>query len=155
MSSSRRGPPKSASTRRRPAKASGTPAPKAQRRYRLEFLESALREWRALDGSIREVLKKHLAQRLETPHFPGSELHGPLAGCYKIKLRAQGYRLVYQVRDEVMVVLVIAVDRRDKDKVYRAALARMDALRVQEPTAPSPTAASPRTPAPSRARRSP
>lgn len=57
--------------------------------------------------------------------MPGAELHGALADCYKIKLRKQGYRLVYQVRDDALVVLVIAVDRRDKDKVCQAALARI------------------------------
>ncbi|MBK6982063.1 MAG: type II toxin-antitoxin system RelE/ParE family toxin [Betaproteobacteria bacterium] len=100
----------------------------ATRRYRLEFLQSALREWRALDGSVKSIFKKHLEIRLKTPHFAGSELRGSLAGCYKIKLRAQGYRLVYQVRDEVLVVLVIAIDRRDKDKVYEAALNRVQEL---------------------------
>jgi mRNA interferase RelE/StbE len=109
---------------------------KPGRRYRLEFLESALREWRALDGSVKEIFKKHLASRLAAPHSPGSELHGALAGCYKIKLRAQGYRLVYQVRDKVLVVLVIAIDRRDKDKVYRAALKRVQDL-VKDAVEPS------------------
>jgi mRNA interferase RelE/StbE len=101
---------------------------KSGRRYRLEFLESALREWRALDGSVKVIFKKHLANRLVTPHSSGPELHGALAGCYRIKLRAQGYRLVYQVRDKVLVVLVIAIDRRDKDKVYQAALKRIQDL---------------------------
>ena len=95
-------------------------------RFRLEFLESALREWKSLDGSVKDIFKKHLEARLQNPHFPGSELHGALAGCYKIKLRSQGYRLVYQVRDEILVVLVIAIDRRDKDKVYKAALKRIE-----------------------------
>jgi mRNA interferase RelE/StbE len=116
---------KPARTKAAAARASAAGAPS---RYRLEFLESALREWQALDGSVKGVFKKQLEARLENPHFPGSELHGPLAGCYKIKLRAQGYRLVYQVRDEVLVVLVIAIDRRDKDKVYQAALRRIEGL---------------------------
>lgn len=118
MSSSRRG--------KRGASDARAKTAQTVRKYKLEFLESALREWRALDGSVRIVLKKHLASRLENPRFPGSELHGPLAGCYKIKLRAQGYRLVYQVRDAILVVLVIAIDRRDKDKVYQAALKRIE-----------------------------
>jgi len=113
----------------RPKSATATPAARdVAGRFRLEFLESALREWRALDGSIKDIFKKQLAARLDNPHFPGSELHGQLAGCYKIKLRAQGYRLVYQVRDDVLVVLVIAIDRRDKDKVYKAALKRIENL---------------------------
>ena len=94
-------------------------------RYQLEFLESALAEWKSLDGSVRQVLKKLLEKRLESPRVPGAELHGELADCYKIKLRKQGYRLVYQVRDETLVVLVIAVNRRDKDKVYQAAVERI------------------------------
>ncbi len=105
------------------------------RQFRLEFLESALREWRGLDGSVKEIFKKQLAARLVNPHLPGSELHGPLAGCYKIKLRSPGYRLVYQVRDDVLVVLVIAIDRRDKDKVYQSALKRIEDL-LKEPESP-------------------
>jgi mRNA interferase RelE/StbE len=95
------------------------------RKFELEFLESALAEWQRLDGSVREVLKKLLEKRLANPRVPGAELHGELDNCYKIKLRKQGYRLVYQVRDKALVVLVIAVDRRDKDKVYESALARL------------------------------
>lgn len=94
-------------------------------KYQLEFLASALDEWKALDGAVRQVLKKLLEKRLDNPRMPGGELHGELADCYKIKLRKQGYRLVYQVRDNALVVLVIAVDRRDKDKVYQAAMARI------------------------------
>ncbi len=97
-------------------------------KFRLEFLESALAEWQRLDGSVRAPLKKLLEKRLLVPRVPGAELHGELGDCYKIKLRKQGYRLVYQVRDKALVVLVIAVDRRDKDKVYRSALARVQAL---------------------------
>ena len=97
---------KSARPKAAAARASAADAPQ---RYSLEFLESALREWQALDGSVKAVFKKQLEARLENPHFPGSELHGALSGCYKIKLRAQGYR-------------------RDKDKVYQAALRRIEAL---------------------------
>ena len=100
-------------------------APAKTARYQLEFLESALDEWKSLDGSVRQILKKLLGKRLETPRTPGAELHGELTDCYKIKLRKQGYRLVYQVRDDMLVVLVIAVDRRDKDKVYQAAQDRI------------------------------
>ena len=101
-----------------------TPASK----YHLEFLVSALDEWNRLDGSIRPLLKKLLEKRLAAPRVPGAELRGELADCYKIKLRKQGYRLVYQVRDKALVVLVIAVDRRDKDKVYQSAVARIRRL---------------------------
>jgi mRNA interferase RelE/StbE len=32
--------------------------------------------------------------------------------CYKIKLRAAGYRLVYQVEDKTVTVIVVAVGKR-------------------------------------------
>jgi mRNA interferase RelE/StbE len=40
---------------------------------------------------------------------------------YKIKLRSVGYRLVYEVRDQVLLVVVIAVGKREHDDVYRQA----------------------------------
>jgi mRNA interferase RelE/StbE len=52
-------------------------------------------------------------------------LHGDLHGCYKIKLRKQGYRLVYLVEDEVLVVLVLAIDRREDLAAYHAAMLRL------------------------------
>lgn len=94
-------------------------------RYRLQFRPEALAEWNALDGSVKEVLRKLLKKRLEQPRLPGAELRGDLRDCYKIKLLKQGYRLVYQVRDDVLVVLVLAVSQREDMKVYRAAVERL------------------------------
>ena len=93
--------------------------------YRLKFLPEALDEWNALDGSVKSVLRKLLKTRLEQPHVPGAELHGALRDCYKIKLLKQGYRLVYQVEDDVLVVLVLAVAKREDQAVYRSAIERL------------------------------
>ena len=92
--------------------------------YRLRFHELALAEWRKLDRSIREPLKKKLAERLENPRVPASALSG-MPDCYKIKLRAVGYRLVYQVDDGVLLVTVVAVGRRDKNAAYLTAQGRI------------------------------
>ena len=54
------------------------------------------------------------------PHLPGSALKGPLVGCYKIKLRQQGYRLIYTVQDEVLIVLVLTISKRENNTVYLA-----------------------------------
>jgi mRNA interferase RelE/StbE len=88
--------------------------------YSLEFVESALKEWRKLAPGIRDQLKNKLRERLQNPHVPSARLHG-LPDCYKIKLRTAGYRLVYQVNDKTVVVTVIAVGKRDKGLVYRLA----------------------------------
>jgi len=100
---------------------------KAKHKYTLRFMPEALDEWRALDGSVKANLKKLLEKRLDNPHVPGGELHGPLAGCYKIKLRQQGVRLVYSVEDDHLLVTVVAVDRREDGVVYHSAVARLSA----------------------------
>ena len=92
--------------------------------YRLRFHEQALAEWQGLDGSVREPLKKKLAERLENPRVPASALSG-MADCYKIKLRSIGYRLIYRVDEDVVFVTVIAVGKRDKQQVYAAARSRL------------------------------
>ena len=88
--------------------------------YSLEFKESALKEWRKLDGSIREQFKKKPAERLERPRVPTAKLSG-IHDCYKIKLKNAGYRLVYQIDDQRIVVIVVAVGKRENMAVYRTA----------------------------------
>ncbi len=94
-------------------------------RYRLKFVPSAWAEWQALDGSVREPLRRLLKKRLDNPHVPGAELRGELRGYYKIKLRKQGFRLVYGVEDDVLVVMVMAIDKREDGLVYRSAANRL------------------------------
>ena len=93
--------------------------------YELEFHEAALKEWRRLDASIQTLFKKQLAKRLQTPHVPSARLHGALKNTYKIKLRDAGYRLVYEVIDQRLVVHVIAVGRRDHEAAYEQAAQRL------------------------------
>ena len=88
--------------------------------YNLKFLPTALKEWKKLDNSLQTQFKKKLAERLAKPHVPSSKLYG-FENHYKIKLRASGYRLVYEVIEKEIVVLVIAVGKRDKSTVYKKA----------------------------------
>lgn len=92
--------------------------------YELEFKESALKEWQKLDHSLRELFKKRLIERLDAPRVESARLTG-LPDCYKIKLRDAGYRLVYQVCDNQLVVVVIAVGKREKNQVYHNAKDRI------------------------------
>lgn len=99
--------------------------PAGKYKYRLFFVPSALQEWHDLDGSVKEPLRKLLRKRLDNPHVPGGALRGELEGYYKIKLRKQGYRLVYCVEDDMLIVMVMAVDKREDGVVYRSVLARL------------------------------
>lgn len=99
--------------------------PQQQYKYKLKFVPDALTEWNKLDGSVKEPLRKLLKKRLDQPFVPGSQLHGDLQHCYKIKLLKQGYRLVYVVEDDELVVLVLAVDKREDSTVYASAAERL------------------------------
>ncbi len=89
--------------------------------YRLEFLPSARNEWEKLGATLREQFKTKLAERLAYPRVPADSLRG-MTNHFKIKLRAAGYRLVYRVDDEAVVV--IAVGKREGSFVYQAAKRR-------------------------------
>ena len=41
-----------------------------------------------------------------------------MPNCYKIKLTSPGIRLVYRVEDERLVILVLAIGRRERDEAY-------------------------------------
>ena len=56
--------------------------------------------------------------------IPKSKLSGGV-NIHKIKLRKSGYRLVYQVSDQVVTVTVIAIGKREGNKVYDVALERL------------------------------
>ncbi len=91
--------------------------------YKLKFLPTALKEWKKLDNTIQAKFKKKLKERLTAPHVKGSRLSN-FKNHYKIKLRATGYRLVYEVIDEEIYILVIAVGKREKNIVYKKARKR-------------------------------
>ncbi len=91
--------------------------------FDLRFKEEALTEWQRLDGSVREQFKKKLAERLAHPRVPAARLSGQ-PDRYKIKLRSAGFRLVYEVRDAQVVVVVIAVGKRERNAVYGVAAKR-------------------------------
>jgi len=85
--------------------------------YKLKFLPAALKEWEKPGAPIKSQFKKKLAERLETPRVPADKLSG-YDSVYKIKLRSAGYRLAYEVVDNNLLVYVLAVGKREKNKVY-------------------------------------
>jgi len=91
--------------------------------YSLKFKEEALKEWGKLDSAVRDQFKNKLQERLINPRVPSAKLTGQ-NDRYKIKLRSIGYRLVYEVRDGELVVIVIAVGKRERNAVYKAAAKR-------------------------------
>ncbi|EJQ2006183.1 type II toxin-antitoxin system RelE/ParE family toxin [Cronobacter sakazakii] len=93
--------------------------------YKLVFDPRALKEWHKLGETVKAQFKKKLAHVLAAPGVKSARLSG-LPDCYKIKLRTSGYRLVYQVRDDAVCVLVIAIGKRENLTVYQGAGHRLE-----------------------------
>ena len=91
--------------------------------YKVKFLPSALKEWKKLAPPIQKHFKKKLKERILHPRIPSSQLRG-FKNVYKIKLRAVGYRLVYEVNDEEIFIYVIAIGKRERGFVYTKAKER-------------------------------
>ncbi len=82
--------------------------------YELAFEKRAKKEWDKLGHTVRAQFKKKLKERLDAPHVPSARLSGyDNEFFYKIKLRSAGYRLVYEVKDDKALVVVVKVGRRD------------------------------------------
>lgn len=96
---------------------SNPPAPK----YRIAFITEARDDVAALDGSIRQRLKKVLERRLAVdPEAHGLPLRAPLTNFWKHEFGS--HRIIYRIYQEERLVVVCAVGRRragDIADIYR------------------------------------
>ena len=92
--------------------------------YNLGFDRRALKEWNKLGDTVRRQFKKKLMGVLQEPHVEANRLQG-FANCYKIKLKASGYRLIYQVVDREVLVWVVAIGKRERGDAYQKAKGRL------------------------------
>jgi mRNA interferase RelE/StbE len=86
--------------------------------YRIEFRPSALRQFAALPPKIQRSLQTAIDSLPLNPRPPGvKKLHSE-ENLYRIKAGpAKSYRIVYHVRDTLLLILVVKIgDRKD---VYR------------------------------------
>jgi len=85
--------------------------------YRLAFKSSVARDLRAIPNADVARLLARIQAFAENPRPPGCE---KLSGLPRYRIRQGVYRIVYEIQDEQLVVLVVKVGhRRD---VYRGAV---------------------------------
>ena len=83
--------------------------------YRIEFTPRAVRDLKALDRQIRGRIASRIDALAENPHPQGIKKIEGEAELYR--LRVGDYRILYQVKAKVLLVLIVGIGhRRD---VYR------------------------------------
>ena len=86
--------------------------------WTIEFTHTALTELRKLDRNTARRIVDYMEERisgLEDPRSIGHALTGPLGGLWRY--RVGDCRVVCDIQDDVLPVLVVRVARRDS--VYR------------------------------------
>lgn len=93
--------------------------------FKIRFTDEAARDWHKLDNTIKSELMKNLRPRLDNPAMESARLKGVLGNCYKVKAPITGYRLVYRIADDALIILVVAVGKRQGSAVYKLAAKRI------------------------------
>lgn len=93
--------------------------------YKIRVHEDFKEELDKLAHAIKIKLKKKLEKVVLNPHIPKNRLSGELHDCYKIKLKSDGVRLIYQVNDDEIYILLLTVGKRADNEVYDAAKKRV------------------------------
>ena len=104
----------------------------------IEYIKEAQRELKRLDPHNRKLILKAIEKTAEHPLPPpegigkplGNKAGSSLSGYYKIKLRALGYRVVYQLVTEGERMRIIVISIRDDEMVYKEAERRIHGLMI-------------------------
>lgn len=81
----------------------GTPV---QKKWKIVYVESAIKDIQALDGSVKKIIKKVIEDKLGSdPLKFGLPLRRTLKKFFK--LRVGDYRIIYQIEQKEVTVLVI------------------------------------------------
>ena len=86
---------------------------KKSKTWIIEYAHSAYEEITALDGAVKKLIKKAIEDKLMVdPLKFGSPLRRNLAGLFK--LRVGNYRIIYQIKNNEVIVLIVALGHRSR-----------------------------------------
>jgi mRNA interferase RelE/StbE len=81
--------------------------------YKLNFLTSAKREFKKLDTTAQKIIKEKLLLLATNPNILKNNIKA-LKGEYKgkFRLRIHQYRVIFQVKDEELIIIVVRIGHR-------------------------------------------
>ena len=83
--------------------------------WRIEFENTAKKEFSRLDHQARKRIQQFLRERLvpcTDPRMLGGPLKGSLSGLWKY--RVGNYMVIVDIQDEVLIILVLRIGHRRK-----------------------------------------
>ena len=94
-------------------------------------MKKAKEEFKSLDGSSKILVEKafrKLEYRAdEIGKVLGNTSYANLSGCKEVKLKRIGLRMIFRIiGEQVQVVQIISINKRDDEKVFRIASQRIN-----------------------------
>lgn len=80
--------------------------------YSLSIKRSASKSLRGIPKNRREKIKASIHALVETPRPPGCMKLSKKKPLYRI--RVGKYRVIYEIRDKELIILVVVIDHRSK-----------------------------------------
>lgn len=99
--------------------------------YEVKFLPEVAREFEALDGSLKKLAAKQIDKLAEKPELGeplGKRMGIDLTGYRKIYFGKRGYRIVYEIQRQKLVILIIGIGKRERAEIYREVAQRLNRL---------------------------
>lgn len=94
--------------------------------YQLEYFRKAKEEYGNLEGNQLVFVNKGLDMIKVLGMKAGQPLHGPLAGCHKLKNKKMGLRIVFRQKSHhIEIIQIIAIGKRRRAEVYKQAAERI------------------------------
>jgi len=83
-------------------------------KYKIIIAEQAIKALGKLPGKIRRQISEKIDALVNNPRPAGTE---KLQGANLFRIRSGDYRVIYQIKDDVLIILVVRIGHR-KD-IYR------------------------------------
>lgn len=99
--------------------------------YKVEFLPEAAREFEVLDGSLKKIAAKQIDKLADKPELGeplGKRLGIDLTGYRKTYFGRKGYRIVYEIQRQRLVILIIGIGKRERAEIYKEIARRLRKL---------------------------
>ena len=97
--------------------------------YDFKFYEEAEKDLCKLNNSVKKLFVKKLSQIIKNPDIGkdlGNKNNLNLSGLKKVYFDNKKYRIVYEIKENEIIIHIIAVGKRDNMKVYKEAVNRYE-----------------------------